>query len=368
MANEKKPIIDLPEITSIDVEDLLYVVRGLASGRDKKILAGNLLKEEAPGFNNMIIDGGLRSNQQSGTGRSTDGYIIDMHKQSSTVGTLTSVVSSDFVGIVSSGEANLNKNKIAYSLASSDMYHFQDLKDVSTNAGKTICMFANISSTSGISDIKARHGQIFGSGGSSTVITNGSTINIPISTSRTWFRLPDIAIPSISGKIIGANNYVSYQIATSTAQTKDITIHDWVVIEKPTNIPDNVIPEWIKQDEDATLNKDRVLPYLEKIAGGTVEYIGNATLNSSTLKCLTTLSYKRKVQTPTITFNYSNINQFTTIAENGSVYVGATDVGPLGTGRERSGYEITMASVTADSSAMVRLSSGDAYFLIDSRF
>jgi hypothetical protein len=98
---------------------------------------------------------------------------------------------------------------------------YQRIEDVRTFAGQTATLSFWAKSTTTSSTILPRMGQNFGSGGSGTVLTDGSIISLTTS----WARYSvTLSIPSISGKTIGASSYLetSLRFSTNLIQTIDI--------------------------------------------------------------------------------------------------------------------------------------------------
>lgn len=90
----------------------------------------------------------------------------------------------------------------------------QSVNDVSTlNGGvTTVSIYCNPSKTMTLTPSITQN---FGTGGSASVTTAGTPITL---TAGVWTRYTqNITVPSISGKTIGANNYVKVQWATSAA-------------------------------------------------------------------------------------------------------------------------------------------------------
>lgn len=96
----------------------------------------------------------------------------------------------------------------------------QPIEDVRTFAGQTVNVSFWAKSDSGTPIITVALQQVFGSGGSTAVRTDIGTATL----STSWTRYSVTAtLPSISGKTLGANNYVNLQLRTpiNTVQTFD---------------------------------------------------------------------------------------------------------------------------------------------------
>lgn len=103
---------------------------------------------------------------------------------------------------------------------------WQRIENVRTLAGQTVTVsfWAKAStSASGVVDVY----RIFGSGGSSTEgISTGITFNL----STTWQRFSaSFAMPSVSGKTIGANSYVEFQPLRFNGLATPLTVDLWGV-------------------------------------------------------------------------------------------------------------------------------------------
>ena len=110
--------------------------------------------------------------------------------------------STNFVRIASTGQS-----------AASDNTRFRyRIEDVRTFAGQTVTLSFWAKAGSGTPSIAAYYTQVFGSGGSTAVTINGEKKVLTTSWARYTITL---AIPSISGKTLGAGSYLEILFATS---------------------------------------------------------------------------------------------------------------------------------------------------------
>jgi len=99
----------------------------------------------------------------------------------------------------------------------------QRIEDVRTFAGQTVTVSFWAKAASGTPTFGINYAQLFGSGGSSTVVTSGT--NQTLSTS--WARYSTtISVPSVSGKTIGAGSNVEIGLFTTSI---NINIDIWGV-------------------------------------------------------------------------------------------------------------------------------------------
>jgi hypothetical protein len=136
-------------------------------------------------------------------------------------------------------------------------YLQQSVNDVSTLSGgvTTISFYANPSKTMTLTPSITQN---FGTSGSTAVTTSGTAITM---TSGVWTRYTqNITLPSISGKTIGANNYLKVNLSCAAAPgtfTLNLTEIQWE------NGPNFMGYEF----EDISETTQRCLFYYESIAG-----------------------------------------------------------------------------------------------------
>ena len=110
--------------------------------------------------------------------------------------------STNFIRIASTGQ----------SAASDNTRYRHKIEDVRTFAGQTVTLSFWAKAGSGTPSIAAYYTQAFGSGGSTAVTINGQKKTL----STSWARYSvTLAIPSISGKTIGAGSYLELLFVTS---------------------------------------------------------------------------------------------------------------------------------------------------------
>jgi len=311
---------------------------------------------------NLIIDGDFNHNQMGGTGRTSNGYVIDTWYQSILSGTtVSSAVAKEI-------DSNIDKNKITLTLTSSQFSFQNRLKGCHLHTGKNLSFFVKISSTGGLSDLGANFGQNFGSGGSATVQTTSALQNISASTTEEWFRF-DLTVPSISGKTIGIDNFSQIYMASRTTQSSDIAFHKIRVIETPANLPSGVIPDWIKEEEDPLETKLKVLSYYwQPIQGSNTKIICNLAVNAGTQAIGALIYPTPMVNDPSLLV--SDITDFT--VTHAGITTATTNLELMHSSDDYSTGQIratTAAVLTGGEAARLRsLGSGSPTFALDARY
>jgi len=113
--------------------------------------------------------------------------------------------------------------RLATTSATGDTYIVQRIEDVRSFAGQTVTVSFWAKCASGTVSSNGYYLQGFGTGGSSTVFANLGAVTITTS----WQRFTQtIAIPSVSGKTIGANSSLSFQVLRYAASN---TVDLWGV-------------------------------------------------------------------------------------------------------------------------------------------
>jgi hypothetical protein len=166
---------------------------------------------------NKVINGDFSINQRGFTS-TTANSVFTYDKFSTTTAGGTSTYSAEtftpgaapvagyeatnFIRIASTGQ----------SAASDNTRLRHRIEDVRTFAGQTVTLSFWAKAGSGTPSIAAYYTQVFGSGGSTAVTINGEKKALTTS----WARYTiTIAIPSISGKTLGAGSYLEILFATS---------------------------------------------------------------------------------------------------------------------------------------------------------
>jgi hypothetical protein len=110
----------------------------------------------------------------------------------------------------------------------------QRIEDVRTFAGQTVRVSFWAKTASSMNGLRSiTFNQNFGSGGSGTVTT---TVNAAVATTTAWTRFSySVAVPSISGKTLGASSYL--ELSFNTAEFVAVTLDLWgVMVEAGSNV------------------------------------------------------------------------------------------------------------------------------------
>ena len=112
---------------------------------------------------------------------------------------------ANYLQIVTSGHTGTN---------GAGVYH--RIEDVRTLAGQTATVSFWAKASSGTPSILVNLGQLFGSGGSSTVVVSPSTPSTATAITTSWARYSFVFnVPSLSGKTIGTSNSLQVEIGVS---------------------------------------------------------------------------------------------------------------------------------------------------------
>ena len=173
------------------------------------------------GRRNLIINGGFQV-WQRGTSFSGDEYTADRWYAGLSGATATISQQSFTVGqtdVPGEPEYYLRFNVTG---ANDNVKLQQPIEDVRTAAGQTVTLSFWIKSTSAPTSLTPRFQQNFGSGGSSAVNTDGTTIT---GITSSWQKIErQVTIPSISGKTIGSSSYFLLQLFNPNNETFDFDI------------------------------------------------------------------------------------------------------------------------------------------------
>ena len=173
------------------------------------------------GRRNLIINGGFQVWQRS-TSFSGNEYTADRWYAGLSGATATISQQSFTVGqtdVPGEPEYYLRFNVTG---ANDNVKIQQPIEDVRTAAGQTVTLSFWIKSTSAPTSLTPRFQQNFGSGGSTAVNTDGTTIT---GITSSWQKIErQVTIPSISGKTIGSSSYFLLQLFNPNNETFDFDI------------------------------------------------------------------------------------------------------------------------------------------------
>ena len=173
------------------------------------------------GRRNLIINGGFDV-WQRGTSFSGDEYTADRWYAGLSGATATISQQSFTVGQTDvSGEPEYYL-RFNVTGANDNVKIQQPIENVRTGAGQTVTLSFWIKGTSGPTSLTPRFQQNFGSGGSSAVNTDGTSIT---GITSSWQKIErQVTIPSISGKTIGSSSYLLLQLFNPNNETFDFDI------------------------------------------------------------------------------------------------------------------------------------------------
>jgi len=174
---------------------------------------------------NKIINGdfGVWQRGTTFTNQATNAYTVDRWAVTSSNSTIDVTQSSFTPGTAPvAGYESSFYATVAAEATDTDPRFQQKIENVRTFAGQTITVSFYAKSTVTTDAIELiRVQQQFGSGGSTVV----NTLTAAFTLTSSWARYSaTVAVPSISGKTIGTNNYLNicFDLKASTAQTLDI--------------------------------------------------------------------------------------------------------------------------------------------------
>jgi hypothetical protein len=209
---------DLISATGSDVPARLAVGNnGETLVADSSTSTGLRYTENYAAGKNKIINGDFSINQRGFTSTTTtsvftfDRWLTEYAGGTSTFSAQTftpgaapvaGYESTNFIRIASTGQSAVSDNtRFRYKI-----------EDVRTFAGQTVTLSFWAKAGSGTPSIAAYYAQVFGSGGSTAVTINGEKKTL----STSWARYTiTLAIPSISGKTLGAGSYLELLFVTS---------------------------------------------------------------------------------------------------------------------------------------------------------
>jgi hypothetical protein len=166
---------------------------------------------------NKLINADFSINQRAFTSNTTSTtYNFDRWLQANAGGTVTVTPQTFSVGTAPvTGYESVNFLRIdttGQTLTNSYANISQRMESVRTFANQTVTVSFWAKAATGTPKISMEFGQNFGSGGSSTVSTYAGQATI----STSWARYSaSVTVPSISGKTLGANNFLALNLWTS---------------------------------------------------------------------------------------------------------------------------------------------------------
>jgi hypothetical protein len=180
----------------------------------------NMTTTPISGFRNAIINGDFGINQRGFTSLTTDGaYGFDRWlTYASSGGTYSAPAFTPGAAPVSGYEGKNFYRIVTTGQSGAGVYTSfeQRIEDVRTFAGQTVTVSFWAKAASGTPKVSIEFIQQFGSGGSSATLTNASAVTL----STSWARYSvSVAIPSISGKTIGTNPYLTCAFWVSAGTT-----------------------------------------------------------------------------------------------------------------------------------------------------
>jgi hypothetical protein len=172
---------------------------------------------------NKIINGDFRINQRGFSSTTSNAtFTYDRFNTNASDGTTTYTAQTFALGSEAlTGADSPNYVQIdttGQTLTSALSSIGQKIENVRTYAGETITMSFYAKASSGTPNITAFAFQNFGSGGSSGVFTGSTKKAITTSWARYSFT---IAVPSISGKTVGAGDHIRFDVCVSAGSARN---------------------------------------------------------------------------------------------------------------------------------------------------
>jgi hypothetical protein len=309
---------------------------------------------------NYIINGAFDINQRAFTSTTTSSaYGFDRWAMAGSGGTITYSAQTLTPGAIISNAESPNYARVVTSGQStsgnwSSLY--QRIENVRTLAGQTVNVSFWARAASGTPNIGVTFQQTFGTGGSSFVLVSPAVKAITTS----WVRYSFTAdIPSVSGKTIGADNYLQLYIFTSAGATlsgsgyaavgvQNATIDVWGVqveagaVATPFRRNANSI-----QGELAACQR-----YYYRISGGFAHYLGLVRAHSTTAgNCMFT--FKQTMRTVPVSLESASLE-----LDNpgiGTISITAT-YGSLITGTDTASVSLTGSGLSTTATYYLRFS------------
>jgi hypothetical protein len=204
-----------------------YATGDVLTAANLNDLAGTVNTIEAPlGYaagKNKIINGDFNINQRAFTSTTTNAaFTFDRFNTNATDGTTTFSAQTFTLG----SEPLAGYNAVNYvriettgqTLTTALSSLAQKVEAVRTFAGETVTMSFYAKASSGTPNITAFAAQNFGSGGSSIVFTGSTKKAITTSWAKYSFT---IAVPSISGKTVGAGDHIRFDVCVSAGSGRN---------------------------------------------------------------------------------------------------------------------------------------------------
>lgn len=167
---------------------------------------------------NCIVNGDFSVNQRNVASTSTlYGFVHDRWQNFCNGGTVTYSTQSPTLGNLPESPKSFARMYITGQGAAGDFAELvQGINDVRTLSGKTVTVSFWAKAASGTPKVAVALTQNFGTGGSSAVEIYGGQVTI----SSSWTRYTlTFAIPSLSGKTVGANSSVTFRLWLSSGST-----------------------------------------------------------------------------------------------------------------------------------------------------
>jgi len=221
-----KPAATLPPSAGMVKSDGLNLQTAVA-GTDY-MTAATGVNGSAFSFRNKIINGKFNIWQRDSgtTGIGVEVYGPDRFLAYQASQPITWVLSTFTAGQTDVPDNPTNYARCTFNSSGTGGYLGQKVEDVRTLAGQVVTLSFYIKGNAART-ATVHFRQNFGSGGSTTVDTAGTTNAVTI-TNGTWTKITTtLTLPSISGKIIGANSYLGVFIESFSSAGFQCDIANW---------------------------------------------------------------------------------------------------------------------------------------------
>jgi hypothetical protein len=197
---------------------------------------------------NRFIDGGFQlwnaSTSVSLTSGQTlytaDMWFASMPNGSATISQGTFAPGTEPAGVTTPCPNYLSFNQTVATTAGLNPLFGQRIESVSTLQGRTATYSIWLWAAAPVTITTVNFTQSFGSGGS-TSVTTPATVNWSVTTTPQRFSLA-IAIPSIVGKTVGANNFLAILLNLPSGATFTINTTQWQMEDSPVGTPATGLP------------------------------------------------------------------------------------------------------------------------------